>query len=140
MSVASRALVSVLAATAALPAPAATEAAAAPAEFSGLYLQAFLALVLIVALIGAAAWIARRAGPLATPRGPLRVVASQAVGTRERVVVLELGDDWLVVGVAPGQVSALDKQPRRELPPPARPAPFSALFERARRRAEEKRP
>ncbi|MFO1282229.1 MAG: flagellar biosynthetic protein FliO [Burkholderiales bacterium] len=139
MSVVRRALVAVLAATA-LPALAAAEAPAPPAEFSGLYLQAFLALVLIVALDRRRRLIARRAGPLATPRGPLRVVASQTVGARERVVVLELGDDWLVVGVAPGQVSALDKQPRRELPAPARPAAFSALFERARRRAGGERP
>jgi flagellar protein FliO/FliZ len=34
-------------------------------------------------------------------------VGSASVGTRERVVVLELGDRWLVVGVAPGHVSAI---------------------------------
>ena len=118
-----------------LPALAAgAEAAAGSADFSGHYLQAFAALVVVVALIGATAWVLKRAGPLAGARGPLRIVATQAVGARERVVVLELGDDWLVVGVAPGQVPPIDKQPRRELAAEPRVAPFAALLERARGR------
>jgi len=37
----------------------------------------------------------------------IHVVGSASVGTRERVVVLEVNDRWLVVGVAPGHVSAI---------------------------------
>jgi flagellar protein FliO/FliZ len=34
------------------------------------------------------------------------------VGPKERVVVVEVGETWLVVGVAPGQVTALHNMPR----------------------------
>jgi flagellar protein FliO/FliZ len=54
----------------------------------------------------------------------LRVIAGTAVGTRERVVVLEVGSTWLVLGVAPGRVTALAEMPREKLP--AQPEPGEA--------------
>ncbi|MGE5467358.1 MAG: FliO/MopB family protein, partial [Ignavibacteria bacterium] len=47
----------------------------------------------------------------------MRVVAGVPVGLRERVVLLEIGSSWLVLGVAQGQVSTLAEVPRQELPP-----------------------
>ena len=64
----------------------------------------------------------RLSAPRGDAAGLLRIVAGTAVGPRERVVVVEVGDTWLVLGVAPGQVSALAEIPR------ARPA---AAAERA---------
>jgi flagellar protein FliO/FliZ len=80
-------------------------------------LQTTLGLALVLALIVAAAWIAKRYAPGAVRGGvPLAIVASQSVGQRERVVVVEIGDTWLVLGVAPGQVSSLGTLPKGELP------------------------
>ncbi|HEY7379114.1 MAG TPA: flagellar biosynthetic protein FliO, partial [Steroidobacteraceae bacterium] len=55
-----------------------------------------------------------------------------------RVVLLEVGEQWLVVGVAPGSVRSLATLPRGELPPaPAHPATaFAAMLARARGRRE----
>jgi len=97
--------------------------------------RATLGLALVLALIFAAGWVMRRIAPArAGGTGPVRVVGSQAVGTRERVVLLEVGDQWLVVGVAPGNVRGLATLPRGELPPaPASPATaFTTLLARAR--------
>ncbi len=62
---------------------------------------------------------------LQVPRGGawagLRVVGATAVGPRERVVVVEIGETWLVVGVAPGRVSSLGSVPRQETSPVAAP-------------------
>lgn len=71
-------------------------------------LQAGLGLVLVLALIFLLAWAARRFG-LQQPGSNrlLKVVASTMVGQRERVVVVAIGDTWLVLGVAAGQVRAL---------------------------------
>jgi len=44
------------------------------------------------------------------------VVSSVMVGQRERVVVVEIGDAWLVLGVAAGQVRALHTMPAGKLP------------------------
>jgi flagellar protein FliO/FliZ len=38
------------------------------------------------------------------------------VGARERVVIVEVGSTWLVLGVAPGRVSALAEVPRQPTP------------------------
>ena len=49
----------------------------------------------------------------------LHVISSASVGARERVVVVEIGDSWLVVGVAPGSVNALMTLPKGETLPAA---------------------
>jgi flagellar protein FliO/FliZ len=83
-------------------------------------LQMVLGLVVVLALLLGALWLLKR---LSQPRGAvaglMRVVAGVAIGPRERVVILELGNSWLVLGVAPGQVSTLAEIPRQELPPAA---------------------
>ena len=86
--------------------------AAEPAAGAGGLLAMLPGLAIVLALIFALAFVARRFGPARASQGPLRLVASQGVGTRERVVVLEIAGQWLVLGVAPGQVRALSQLPR----------------------------
>ena len=70
-------------------------------------------LALVIALILGLAWLLRGAQRIGLRgQGRLRVIASQALSTRERVVVVELAGTWLVLGVAPGQVSRLARMPR----------------------------
>ena len=115
---------------------AARVAAATPeVETTGGLLQATLGLALVLGLIVAVAWVAKRFAPGALRIGgvPLTIVASQAVGQRERVVVVEVADQWLVIGVAPGRVSALSTLPKGTLPTPSPSdaSPFSAALARA---------
>ena len=75
-------------------------------------------------------WVLKK---LLAPRGEsaglLRVVAGTAVGTRERVVIVEVGATWLVLGVAPGRVSALAEVPRQSAAAQtARPSPSGEGF------------
>lgn len=68
-------------------------------------IKMLLGLGVVLALIALVAWLAKRMLPsLGGQQSVLRVVSSVSVGARERVVVIEVGDRWLVVGVAPGQV------------------------------------
>ncbi|MDP3828541.1 MAG: flagellar biosynthetic protein FliO [Polaromonas sp.] len=79
-------------------------------------LQAGLGLAVVLALIFLCAWAARRFGlPQAGGGRLLKVVSSAMVGQRERVVVVEIGGSWLVLGVAAGQVSALHTMPAGKL-------------------------
>ena len=90
---------------AASPPPAVTSA--------GSLLQVVLALGVVVAAVYGVAWLLKRMSPLQTQgAGALRVVGATSVGQRERVVLVEINDTWLVVGVAPGQVSALHTLPK----------------------------
>ena len=74
-------------------------------------------LAVVIALILGVAWLLRGAQRFGVRgHGLLRVVASQALSTRERVVVVELADTWLVLGVAPGQVSRLARLARPASP------------------------
>jgi flagellar protein FliO/FliZ len=86
-------------------------------DLGGSALQMLLGLGAVLALLLGALWLLKR---ISQPRGPvaglMRVVAGVAVGPRERVVILELGNSWLVLGVAPGQVTTLAEIPRQELP------------------------
>ena len=73
-------------------------------------IQVTLGLLFVLALIAGLAWSLSRLRGIATVAGsPVRVVGATAVGTRERVVVVEVGGQWLVVGVAAGGVTLLDK-------------------------------
>ena len=78
---------------------------------SGL-LQAGFGMAAVVGLIFLCAWLARRFGLQRLGSGQLvKVVSSAAVGQRERVVVVEVGDTWLVLGVTPSQVNTLHTLP-----------------------------
>jgi flagellar protein FliO/FliZ len=94
------------------------DAVAPEASAAGSLLQVFIGLVAVLLLIVATAWVGKRMGVApGSASGPLQVVASTSVGTRERVVVVEVGESWLVLGVAPGSVNALATLPRGEARP-----------------------
>jgi len=86
-------------------------------------LQFGLGLMLVLGLIVAAGWFAKRfkIGPASS--GLVKVISGAAVGQRERVVVVEVGDTWMVLGVAPGRVNALHTMPRGTISALPAPAP-----------------
>ena len=79
-------------------------------------MQAGFGRAVVIGLIFLFAFVARRFGlqPSGSSR-VLKVVSSAMVGQRERVVVVEIGDSWLVLSVAAGQVRALHTMPAEKL-------------------------
>jgi flagellar protein FliO/FliZ len=70
--------------------------------------QMVLGLATILILIVVLAWAARRFGPAQSlPSGTLRVLGGLSLGTRERLVLVKVGDAQLLLGVAPGRVQTL---------------------------------
>lgn len=103
-------------------------AAKAPSA-AGSLLQVLFGLLVVVGLLGATLWIMKRMGSARLGAGTvIKIIGGVAVGNRERVLVLEVADQWLVIGVATGQVSTLATLPRQDAPESnAAPAPnFSA--------------
>ena len=92
--------------------------------------QATLSMLLVVAALLAVAWVLKRVVQPRMPGGALlRVLSAVSVGPRERVVVVEAGETWLVLGVAPGRVSAISSMPRgttTAAPAPIAPQPAFA--------------
>ena len=80
-------------------------------------LQIIFSLLLVLAAVVAIAWLLKRIGQPMQGARQLKIVSGVAVGQRERVVVVEIGDTWLVLGVAPGSVRTLHTLPKSELPP-----------------------
>ena len=82
---------------------------------TGSLLQTLLALVLVLAVLGALAWFLKRYGPkVGGGNANLRVVGSLNLGGRERIVVVEVGNEWIVVGASPGRINALATMPRQD--------------------------
>lgn len=104
--------------TAATPALAIAQVAAATPELGGGIMQIVLSLAIVMLLLVGSFYLLKRiSAPRGAAAGVLRVVAGTAVGTRERVVLVEVGDTWLVLGVAPGSVTPLHQLPRQAQPP-----------------------
>ncbi len=82
-------------------------------------LQMLLALALIIGLLFFGAFLLRRlnGGRSFGLSGPLRIVGGLMISPRERIVLLEIGDTWIVVGIVPGQIKTLHTLPKGELPP-----------------------
>ena len=101
---------------AALPRLAAAQTVRTP-EFGTTLLQMLFGLVVVLLLLFVSLYLLKR---LTAPRGGaaglLRVVAGTAVGTRERVVVLEVNDTWLVLGVTATNITPLTQLPRSQVP------------------------
>ena len=91
---------------------------ATPGVSAGSIIQGVFGLLLIIGLLVGAAYALRRfGGPSALGHsGPIKIVAGLAVGTRERILLLEVEDNWIVVGVTATQMRTLHTLPKGKLP------------------------
>lgn len=88
---------------------------AIPSPPLGGLLQVLLGLAVVLAAVWATAWLLRRFAPgQLAAGGVLRVVGGVMVGPKERVVVVEAGENWLLLGVTSNQVNLLHSMPRPE--------------------------
>jgi flagellar protein FliO/FliZ len=94
--------------------PPATAPAAAPAPISNLF-QVILALIVVLLIMFGCAWLLKNHGPRRLlARVPARVIGGVNLGGRERILVVEVADQWLVVGSTPTQINLLTTLPRQE--------------------------
>ena len=123
-----------LAAIALGAAPAVAQDGASPVGAAGV-LQVLTGLALVLLLVVGTAWLLRRVGRVpGLSNQSIRTIGAAAVGTRERVVLLEVGTTWILVGVAPGHVRPLATLPKGEVAAVEARAPdttpFAALLKR----------
>lgn len=78
-----------------------------PLAFSSL-LQLTLGMLVVLGLILGIAWILKRSGRFQIAAGGgLKILGGLSMGTRERVVLIQVGEQQLLLGVAPGSVKTL---------------------------------
>ncbi len=76
--------------------------------FGGMLAQMVLVLALVLGLLLALAWVLRRAGLVqGAANGHLKILGAVSVGTRERVMLIQVGQEQLVVGVTAAEISLL---------------------------------
>jgi len=94
--------------------PGAGLAAQAPSA-AGSLVQTILSLGFVIALLVGLAWLLKRFGPKHITGGTkVKLVGALSVGARERILVVEVGEQWIVVGASPGRMNALATMPRQE--------------------------
>ena len=99
--------------------------ATAPPSGPGLW-PATLAMLAVALLAAGGTWLVARVSRQRFANSPLlRVIAAVHVGPRERVVIVEAGESWLVLGVAPGRVNAIHTLAREASAPLEPQRPFA---------------
>lgn len=84
-------------------------AEAAAVSSTGNIVKMAMGLAVVLAVMALLSWVVKRFVPngMMSKNSAIKMVGGVSVGSRERVVVLEVANRWLVVGVAQGQVSAI---------------------------------
>lgn len=94
------------------------------------------ALALVIAIILLCTALLKRWQTARNHHGAhLKIVGNTAVGNRERIVVVEIEDTWLVVGVSNGRITKLHERPaptdRSSSSPAEAPSRFSQRLAQA---------
>ncbi|HED13565.1 MAG TPA: flagellar biosynthetic protein FliO [Gammaproteobacteria bacterium] len=75
---------------------------------TGQVIQVVLGLLLVLLVIGLVAWVMKRMGSIqAIGHGVIKPLSVISVGQRERLVLVQVGSDQLLLGVAPGHITRL---------------------------------
>ena len=68
----------------------------------------------------------------------MRVVGGLMISPRERIVLIEVEDTWIVVGIVPGQIKTLHTLPKGEVQPTqGSEKPFGHWLKQISERANE---
>ena len=87
--------------------PAANGVAMSPTQD---YLKVIVALVFIVGLIFACAWLIRRmSGGVGMNHKHLKILSVLPLGTREKLMIIQAADEYLLLGVPPQGISTLHR-------------------------------
>jgi flagellar biosynthetic protein FliO len=75
-----------------------------------------LALVVVLGCVFLAAWVLKQTRRLQGGKlgGGIEIISQVGLGAKERAVLLKVGNAYVLVGVAPGQVNALHVMPASE--------------------------
>ena len=70
--------------------------------------QILLSFLFVISFIFLMAWLMRRSGRFSYGSGQIiKIISSMSLGMREKILVIEVGGENIVVGVAPGQIRTL---------------------------------
>lgn len=68
-------------------------------------------LLILIGLILICGWLLKRVSTNRNSAHPVRIVGTTSLGQRERIVIIEVKEQWLVLGVTANQISKLHEIP-----------------------------
>jgi flagellar protein FliO/FliZ len=79
-----------------------------PPSTAGSLAQVTLSLLLVLAIVFVAAWLMRRLRGFGKfGQNAIQIIADAPLGTKERAVLVQVGNQQLLLGVAPGRINTL---------------------------------
>lgn len=109
-----------------LPVESATAADGAAASM----LSMSVSLIIVLATIALAAFLFKRLQPgmvAGASKAVIKPVTEYSLSPREKIVIVEIGESWLVLGVTSASVNLLVQQPKGDLPLPTSHPPAQAF-------------
>lgn len=121
-------LLPVVAGAAETTAPLAASSGVSP----GYFLKLIAALIFVVGVFFAFAWVIKKINRLPTGVQSMKIVSAMSLGSREKLLVVQVGDEQLLIGVTPGSVTCLHNL-QQNLPeqPENKSGSFAGILERA---------
>lgn len=87
--------------------PAQAQSSAAPIGGMSSFISILLSLMLVIAIIFALAYIMRRFNVTQAGNGQMKVVASMMAGAKEKIMVIEVGDEQHLIGITAHNINHL---------------------------------
>ncbi len=83
---------------------------------SGSLIQITVSLFLVVGLLIALSIVFKKFGMnrIISNSFPVKVIGAIGVGNNQRIMVIEVNDEWIVLGVTPQNISTITTMPRQE--------------------------
>lgn len=80
---------------------------------TGHLLQTTLGLLFVIGLLFALVWLLKRLGFTNQQKrgGFYKVLATSALGPREKIILVEVGDTWLMLGMTSSSITTLHSMP-----------------------------
>jgi len=103
---------------------------------AGSIMQLLAGLILVVGLILLLGWLVRRYSGLPGQNKALRVIASLPLSPREKLVLVQAGEQQLLLGVAPGRVNLLQSYDQPLIEPGVAMGEFASRLQQAMSRKE----
>jgi len=99
-------------------------------ELTGQLLQLLLGLLLVIAVIFVLAWVVRRIQqrlPAGSSKNCIQLIATQPLGPRERLLLVQVGKEQVLLGLTPGSIKPLHvlQEPVQVEPPADGAADFA---------------
>ncbi len=127
----------------------AAAATVAPSTPPGNLVQIVISLLVVVGLLIALSMAFKKFGlDRLHSNFPVKIIGAISIGSNQRIMVIEAGDEWVVLGVTPQAISPLTSMARQHNHPNAGPssdpgapkAPFSTWMQSTLEKYRDKKP